>query len=137
MPMLERVIAEFEVQQEKEQDKAAWRVDEQRILEDLALPLWMQCRVHIEAECRKHPKYFQFELQPNMIASIRSNITKKILSIEYLSNSHTIAYQFGSITRHYAMRIDDDRQAVIWDRVRDVFKSPEELADDLLSLLFT
>jgi hypothetical protein len=25
-PMLDRVIAEFEAQQEKEQDKAAWRI---------------------------------------------------------------------------------------------------------------
>lgn len=133
--MLDRVIAEFEAQQEKEQDKAAWRIHEQRILEDLAFPLWMQCRECIEAGCKKHPKYLQFEVQPHTMAVVRSN--RKVLSVEYLPNSHTIGYQFGGITRRYAMRIDDDRQAVIWDRVREVFRSPEEMADDLLSLLFT
>ncbi len=133
--MLDRVIAEFEAQQEKEQDKAAWRIHEQRILEDLAFPLWMQCRECIEAECKNHPKHLKFEVQPNTMAVVRSN--RKVLSVEYFPNSHSIAYQFGRITRRYAMRVDDDRQAVIWDHVRDVLKSPEEIADDLLSLLFT
>ncbi len=133
--MLDRVIAEFEAQQEKEQDKAAWRIHEQRILEDLAFPLWMQCRECIEVGCKKHPKHLRFEVQPMMMAVVRSN--RKVLSVEYHPNSHTITYEFGSIIRRYAIRIDDDRQAVIWDRVQDVFKSPEEMADDFLILLFT
>jgi hypothetical protein len=134
-PMLDRMIAEFEAQQEKEQDKAAWRVQEQRILEDLAFPLWMQCREYIEAECKKHSKYLQFEVQPNMMAVVRSN--RKVLSVEYFPNSYTIAYQIGSLTRRYSMRIDDNRQAAVWDHVHNVYKSPEEIADDLLSLIFT
>jgi hypothetical protein len=134
--MLERVIAEFEDQQEKEQDKAAWRIHEQRILDDLAFPLWMQCRESIEVGCKKHPKYLQFEVQPDTNASVRNNKTKKYLTVEYLRNSHSIAYQFGRITRRYSIRINEDRQAVIWGHVQDVFKSPEEMADDLLSLLF-
>jgi hypothetical protein len=133
--MLDRMIAEFEAQQEKEQDKAAWRVQEQRILEDLAFPLWMQCRKCIEAECKKHHKYLEFEVQPNTSAVVRCN--RKVLSVEYFSNSHTIAYQIGSLTRRYSMRIDDDRQAVVWDHIRNAYKSPEEIADDLLSLIFT
>jgi hypothetical protein len=136
-PMLDRVIAEFEAQQEKEQDKAAWRVQEQRILEDLAFPLWMQCREHIEAGCRKYSQYLEFEVEPSTSASVRGKKSKTKLSVEYCPNSHTIAYQFGSITRRYSMRINDERQAVIWDQTKDVFKSAEEIADDLLSLLFT
>jgi len=135
--MLDRVIAEFEAQQEKEQDKAAWRIHEQRILEDLAFPLWMECRECIEAECKQHSKYLRFEVQPDTNVVVRSNKTKKVLSAEYFSRSHSIKYQFGRISRRYGMRVDDDRQAVIWDHVQDVFKSPEELADDLLSLFFT
>jgi hypothetical protein len=134
--MLDRAIADFEAKQEKEQDKAAWRIQEQRILEDLAFPLWMQCREHIEAECKKHPKYLRFEVEPNTTASVWSTNTRKIMSVEYFPNSHSIAYQFSGITRRYSMRIDDDRQAVIWDQVHDVFKSPEEIGDDLLSLIF-
>jgi hypothetical protein len=136
--MLDRVIAEFDAQQETKQDRAAWLIYEQRILEDLAFPLWMQCRECIEDECKKHPKYLRFEIQPNTNAVVRSEKTRKILSVEYYPNSHSIAYQFGSITaRRYAMRVSDDRQAVVWDHIQDVFKTPEEIADDLLSLIFT
>ena len=135
--MLDRVIAEFETKREREENKTAWRVQEQRILEDLAFPLWIECRECIEAECKKHPKYLHFEVQPNTSAVVRSNTTPKILSVEYFPNSHSIAYHIGRISRRYSMRVDNDRQAVLWDRANDVFKSPEEIADDLLSLLFS
>lgn len=135
--MLDRAIADFEAKQEKEQDKVAWRVHEQSILDDLAFPLWMRCRECIEAGCKKYPKYLQFDVQPDTEAVVRSNITGKVLSVEYLSKSHTIAYRLGSITRRYSIRVDDDRQAVVWDHLHDVFRSPEELSDDLLSLIFT
>lgn len=135
--MLEQVIAKFEAKQEKEQDRTAWRVQEQRILEELAFPLWMECRNAIEMSCNKYSKHFYFEVQPDTNAVARSTETHKVLSVEYFPNSHTIAYQVGTITHRYTMRINDNRQAVILDQTRDVFKSPQEVADDLLSLLFS
>lgn len=135
--MLDRVIAEFEAQQEREQDKTAWCIQEQRILEDLAFPLWMQCRNAIETECKKYPKHLQFEVQPNTDASVRCPTIKKNLFVEYHPNSHSITYILGAVTRRYSMRVNNERQAVIWDQDRDIFKSAQDVADDLLSLLFS
>jgi hypothetical protein len=134
--MLDRVIAEFDAQQEREQDAATWRVQEQRILDDLGLPLWMECKGCIETECQKHSRHLCFEVQPNTDAVVRSDKSGKVLSVEYCPGSHSIACQCGRISRRYLMRVNNERQAVIWDQVRNVFKSPEEIADDLLSLLF-
>lgn len=134
--MLDRVIAEFDAQLEQDRDRASWRIEEQRILEDLAFPVWTSCRNAIETECKKRPRHLTFEVQPNTDAIVRSGKVRRVLSVEYRLASKSIWFKCGKVSGHYSIRIDDDRQARIWEPTHGIFTSPEEVADELLALIF-
>jgi hypothetical protein len=135
--MLDRLIAEFDAQQEHAQSETAWRVEEQRILDEIAFPVWTQCRECIKTECERHSRHLWFEVQPDTDVVVRSRKNRKVLTVEYKPASKSIRYQCGGISRHYSIRVDEERQARIWDPAHDVFKSPEDVADELLALIFT
>lgn len=134
--MLDKAIAEFESQHELGREKIAWRLEEQHMLEELALPVWEACRSAMEAECKKRPKHLTFQVEPNTDAVVRNTKSRKLLSVTYRPASKSIGFKCGGMGGHYSIRIEDDRQAHFWNHNHDQFLSPEEVAEELLTLLF-
>jgi hypothetical protein len=132
---LDRVVAKFDAQQAKNQANAAWLVEEQRILEELALPVWRAVRTALEAKCGRFPRHFVFEVQPDTEALIRSGKSRRFLTVEYLSAAKAISYQCGNTSGYISIRIDEDREAALCDH--GVFKSPEDLTEELIALILS
>jgi len=134
--MLDRAIAKFESEEEQERENIAWRLEEQHMLEELAFPIWETCRSAMEVECKKRPNHLTFEVQPNTDAVVRGAKSRKVLSVTYRPASKSIGFKCGGSGGHYSIRIEDDRQARFWNPNRDQFLSPEDVAEELLTLLF-
>jgi hypothetical protein len=135
--MLERIVAEFDAKLENEQVLAEWSLEEQRILADLGPHIWSRVRAAIETECKKFPRHFLFEVQPDTEASVRGLRARKVLSVEYREASKTISYRCGKTQGYYSLRVSRQRQAEIVDPETEHTKTPEELAEEILALIFS
>lgn len=132
MDMLNRAIAQFEATEKQKQTDTASRLQERRILSELGPLIWKRFRAALNAECLKYPKHFTFEVQPDTDAIVRGPKGKKLL-VQYLSAANVISYEFKGTSRTLPIRLNDEDEAMIRDG--NVFKSPEESAEDLLESL--
>ena len=130
--MLNRTVAQFEANEKQKQDNAASRLEERRILSELGPLIWKRFRLALNAECNKYPKHFTFEVQPDTEAVVRGPKMKK-LSVQYLPAANVISYELKGSSGTLPIRLNDDDEAMIRDG--NVFKTPEEIAENLLESL--
>jgi len=130
--MLNRTVAQFEANEKQKQDNAASRLEERRILSELGPLTWKRFRAALESGCMKYPKHFTFEVQPETDAVIRGPKGKK-LCVQYLPAANVISYESKGAPGTLPIRLNDEDEAMIRDG--NVFKSPEESAEELLETL--
>jgi len=128
-----RVIAALESTKNQRSVADERFIREQRILDELAPRLWREVRQALQGECNAHPEYLTFEVQPEPLARIRCS-NRRFLEVEYLSESKTVVFELGEMQGEFAIRLDAQNRAVLFDGDGKVIPSAGYLADELLTL---
>jgi hypothetical protein len=130
--MLDKVIAGLESKKQQQSVADERFIREQRILDELAPRVWKEVRQALESECKAHPEYLTFEIQPEPLVQIRCS-NRRILEVEHLAAARTIAYRCGEIGGECVIGLEGNR-AAIFDADGKVIPSANYLADQLLTV---
>ncbi len=130
--MLDRVIAELESKKQQRSVSDERFIREQRILDELAPRVWREVRQALQSECKAHPEYLHFEVQPEPYVLIRCS-NRRVLEVEYLSESKTVVFQCGDVSGECAIGLDGQNRGVLVDGSGKVLPSASYLADELLA----
>jgi hypothetical protein len=130
---LDRVIAALEATKTQRTVSDERFIREQRILDELAPRLWRDVRQALQSACKAHAEHFHFEVQPEPLARIRCT-NRRVLEVEYLSESRTVVFGLGDVQGEFAIRLDGQNRAALYDGEGKVLPSAAYLADELLTL---
>jgi hypothetical protein len=134
---LDRAIAEAEMESRNEGLSTEKYVRERRALDEQIHGVWGKFKSAIRVKCEAKPKHLRFSVCPDTEARVeRLGRSHAVLEVRLLQESGVIEFNCGGASGYCTVRLNGNNVAVICDQDGHPYPRLEDVAEEILSLLF-